>query len=884
MNISSFPSFLFILLLAFSSLAVAQLDGEFLEEEFFDAEMIQEDFATELIQEDFATEVIQEEAEEIILEETEESLFMRELLQKEPEQDLFDILIDNYQDKSKDEDISVNVKRKGFETITGDFVHRNDYHYFIVAYNQANIAEAQELIQKKFIVEGYLPEHRYVVYTSVKKIENFIKKGVIAFYEPYTTYENIVSEYVFTEEAFEDIYMIGLFSSADEQAIAEQLLALGVDVLEVYDSVLLVRLADPLLVEDFVGIEGIQFVEPRRAVALFNDKSNVVSGVAGKGGVRETFGLYGKGQIIAITDSGLDTGKNDKSMHDDFEGRILKIIDVPWLRGTCKPPTCISAKGLDWSSHGTHVSGSALGNGVKSGSDVKNHKYDTSFAGSAPEAKLVFLSGGLFNTKSQKYFFIPNFPEKVTQWGPAKQLGVRIHSNSFGVPNSLGKYSSWPRNLDDFSNKNKDYLLLFAAGNAHVSKVGTVAIPSTAKNSISVGGVWRDKPSTQVYARGPTADGRFKPDIVAPAIGFIGQTSGKGIISTKSSKQLAFPIGCRGGPGGNLNTFYCELSGTSMATPHVAGMVALIREYYQTKRNTAKPSASLLKATLLNGGEDMGKGIPHVDYGWGRANLAKSLPKNPDDLVFFDEVQGLKTNEKKVYKIFADATKPLRVTLVWTDQPSLSWSNQQSPRLINDLNLVVTDPNNKQYNGNDITVPYNNQKDKLNNVERVEIKNPVKGMYTVEVSGFNVPLGPQDFSLVASRASIDPTITIKGTPQVAKPFTFEINDPSHPGELLFLMLSFTGTTPGIPVGKRVIPGNYDVLSELGFLLPAAIGLKNPVLLDSNGKASITWNVPPIPFLSVLSFSATCFSYNIKDPLPYAVKGICTKPVLFKIQP
>ena len=59
---------------------------------------------------------------------------------------------------------------------------------------------------------------------------------------------------------------------------------------------------------------------------------------------------------------------------------------------------------------------------------------------------------------------------------------------------------------------------------------------------------------------------------------------------------------------------------------------------------------------------------------------------------------------------------------------------------------MVTDPLGNQYYGNDITVPYNNQPDTLNNVEQVRIANPIKGKYTVEVKGANVPQGPQDFA------------------------------------------------------------------------------------------------------------------------------------------
>ena len=634
------------------------------------------------------------------------------------------------------------------EDIIEPIQHSLEEDFYVIAYNTDYRATTQDMIRDSLDVQGYVADDHYIVYATVASIERLMAEGYVDSYESY-----VAPAIPFDIPFSTDLYHVILFPAANVDELTETFSTLdNVDVYGRYDQQFIVE-TDKDTAEELLTLKGVEAIEPRPDVELFNDKSNVVSGVPS---VRKNFGLYGEGQIIAITDSGLDTGKNDASMHDDIEGRILAIQDVPWL---C-PTNCISANGLDFSSHGTHVTGTALGNGKLSGSDPKGSKYDNSFAGVAPEAKLVFQSGGLYNTVSNRYYFMPDFPDDVKQWKPAYDLGARIHSNSFGVKGNYGKYSSWSRDLDRFTQTYKSYNILFAAGNA--PGPNNVAIPSTAKNSISVGGVWRDNPNKQAYAQGPTDDGRFKPDILAPAIG--DPNKALGIVSTKSSKQQPYPIGCQNGP----NPHYCEQAGTSMATPHVAGLTALIREHYVKQRSYKTPSAALIKATLLNGAEDIGYGIPSKEAGWGRANIEKSLPLKHDDLYFVDESNFLTTGKKKVYNVYVGKNKPFRATLVWTDY---SASLTSTKKLVSDLDLVVVDANNKKFNGNDLSHPFDNFSDRLNNVERVEIPNPAEGVYTIEVSAYNAPIGGQDFALVISHdgnhkfiPAVAICITSKGRP------------------------------------------------------------------------------------------------------------------------
>ncbi|WP_100333128.1 S8 family serine peptidase [Bacillus alkalisoli] len=440
------------------------------------------------------------------------------------------------------------------------------------------------------------------------------------------------------------------------------------------------------------------YIAEQPEFTLMND---VARGIVKADVAQNNFGLYGQGQIVAVADTGLDTGRNDSSMHDAFRGKITAIHALGRSNNANDP-----------NGHGTHVAGSVLGNAL--------HK------GMAPQANLVFQSimdssGGLGGLPSNLN----------TLFSQAYNNGARIHTNSWGAPVN-GAYTTNSRQVDEYV-RNNDMTVLFAAGNEGPSS-GTISAPGTAKNAITVGATENLRPSfgsmadninhvASFSSRGPTRDGRIKPDVMAP---------GTYILSARSSLAPNSSFWA------NHDSKYAYMGGTSMATPIVAGNVAQLREHFMKNRGIT-PKPSLLKAALIAGATDVGLGYPNGNQGWGRVTLDKSL-----NVAFVNETTALSTGQKATYSFQATAGKPLKISLVWTDAPG---STTASKTLVNDLDLVITAPNGQRFVGNDFSSPFDNNWDGTNNVENVFINAPQSGTYTVEVQAYNVPSGPQRFAL-----------------------------------------------------------------------------------------------------------------------------------------
>ena len=427
----------------------------------------------------------------------------------------------------------------------------------------------------------------------------------------------------------------------------------------------------------------------------------------------------------------------DNGIHG--EGQIVGVLDGQPDQNHCslsggKILVYHGAAGTDV--HGTHVSATAVGdNGVNDNT-----------RGIAYGANMVY------NT-------IPAFSEAgITQrLNLHHSDGARIHTNSWGDDGTTS-YNTLSRGFDVFMHNNEDDLVCLA-----VTNTASLKNPENAKNLLAVGAS-QDTPNQSNHCSGgtgPTADGRRKPEIYAPGCSTMSASAGTACSVT-------------------------ALTGTSMASPAVAGTAALVRQYFvdgyypsgvATPADALVPSGALIKATLLNSAADMTgvAGYPSNLEGWGRvlADNALFFPGDGRTLVVLDDVRnaaGLSTSEMQEYLLsVSSATEQLRVTMVFTDAPASATTGTGSAA-VNDLDLEVVSPTAVLYRGNVFSGGQSatgGTADTINNVEQVHINSPTVGNWTIRVRGTSVNQGPQGFALIA-------TGDVAGT---AAPLTVTVLDP-----------------------------------------------------------------------------------------------------------
>lgn len=567
----------------------------------------------------------------------------------------------------------------------------------------------------------YVPQYAFMVKLAVRQEDAVRAMEYVRWLGPYSPALRTSSSVYgaeYTDEEGNTTIRIIAFPGEDVRGLRSKIADAGGQVeresASDWDITFIVKIRTAAI-QDVQKIEGVKWIEPIKKHRVSNNiAAKIVQSRNLLGDRYPPAGLLGNGQIVAVCDSGIDTG-DAATLHEDFmdpEG-APRLIHNEVLTG---------ATPEDESGHGTHVAGIVLGNGICSGGEPATHEYPpTCFAGAAPEAQLYFQSAG-----NGPGGGLPGIPSDLkTLFQSAYDTGARIHTNSWGS-HGPGEYNYESVDVDRFMWRHKDFLILFAAGNTGTDNDGngvidrySLDLPGTAKNCLTVGAceslseagplagdTWSrfgfltepfasdligDNPRALAVfsSRGPTLDGRYKPELVAP---------GTNILSTRSALM-------EGHGWAGYDEFYTYMGGTSMATPLAAGSAALVREYLIKERGLS-PSAALVKTALIHGADDLDAGqynhgareetgpAPGIAQGWGRLDLRGTIDADSDSAfnIAYEDVTDAApadTGYQRLFPFDACSGTAFKATLGWTDYPG---SEAVSGGLVNDLDLRVRTP------------------------------------------------------------------------------------------------------------------------------------------------------------------------------------------------
>ena len=479
-----------------------------------------------------------------------------------------------------------------------------------------------------------------------------------------------------------------------------------------------------------VNMESVRWIEePPRPIASENTAS------ADQIGVSELHSgapsLKGDGIIIAGWEGGVP-----QTNHPDLQGRITIA------QGSGAP-----------SRHATHVVGTLIGSGAN----------NPSARGMAPQAS--YIAYDFYGDVAQEMHNARlNYSAKLHNhsWGYISGWSSNYYGDGkwvwFGSPSEtvdsdFGRYGTTASQWDAFIELT-DGLVVKSAGNnrndhgpgshqghyhhgdsntLHYDYHGSdgdfdsIDSASTAKNVITVGAVDTAGQISSFSGWGPTDDGRLKPDVVA---------NGVSVYST------------------SVHSGYSSMTGSSMSTPAVSGALALLSEL-NNEINGHHLRASTAKALVAHTAQDEGEAGPDYKYGWGvmNAKAASELIKLDNGNGSHIRIPSIQSGGEYNFPVtVAKGDQELKATIAWTDAAGTPYA---SKALINDLDLILIDPNGVAYHpytlspANPNAPALQDKPNRLDNVEQVRVAHPTPGRWQIKVKGYKV-IGAQTFSLVST--------------------------------------------------------------------------------------------------------------------------------------
>jgi len=346
------------------------------------------------------------------------------------------------------------------------------------------------------------------------------------------------------------------------------------------------------------AVESIYYDAPLR---YYNYNSGEITGGHF---VHDNFKFTGKGGVICVLDSGIDATHPDLPLGDKVIQNVKLVGDLDLAGGVRSNIEYVPNSDTS-SGHGTHVAGTVAGTGAMSANDSRRPNAED---GIAPDAKLVGLGAG---EAISILYSIQGFDYALAN---QEKYGIDVITNSWGggAGNNFDPHN--PTNKASFEAYKRGMVVTFAASNDGPGN-DTLNQYAIAPWVINVAAGTRDTHLASFSSRGIPGDEIKTPDITAP---------GSTIYSTHA---LNTPLP-KLGPVLNFDNpeysvYYATMSGTSMATPFVAGAVAVLLE--------ANPDLSpdqidtILKATADNMYDASGRMYEPHEVGAGHINLKAAV-------------------------------------------------------------------------------------------------------------------------------------------------------------------------------------------------------------------------------------------------------------------